>query len=59
MEKAASKLRKRTDTILENANKVLEGEFPELFGSINVHLPDEKSRRTGQSVAAASLPTIG
>lgn len=44
--------------ILENANKVLEGEFPELFGTIKLHLPDEASRRTGQSVAAASLPAI-
>jgi predicted NBD/HSP70 family sugar kinase len=44
--------------ILENANKVLEGEFPELAGSLKLHLPDEASRRTGQSVAAASLPAL-
>jgi predicted NBD/HSP70 family sugar kinase len=44
--------------ILENASKVLEGEFPELAGSVQLHLPDEASRRTGQSVAAASLPAI-
>lgn len=44
--------------ILEQASRVLEGEFPELYGSIKLHLPDEQSRRTGQSVAAASLPAI-
>jgi hypothetical protein len=36
----------------------LRGEFPELAGQINVQLPDEKSRRVGQSIAAASLPEI-
>lgn len=44
--------------ILEEANRVLHAEFPELFGKINVQLPDEKSRRVGQSIAAASLPAI-
>lgn len=43
--------------IVESANKVLAGEFPEL-GEISVHLPDEAYRRIGQSVAAASLPVI-
>lgn len=44
--------------ILEEANRVLHAEFPELDGKINVQLPDEKSRRVGQSIAAASLPAI-
>jgi hypothetical protein len=44
--------------VLEQAEKVLEGEFPELCDSLELHLPDEQSRRTGQSVAAASLPAI-
>lgn len=44
------------DVILEFAKKVLECEFPELAKKITVSLPDEKSRRVGQSVAAASLP---
>jgi predicted NBD/HSP70 family sugar kinase len=44
--------------ILENAQKVLQAEFPELAARINVQLPDEKSRRVGQSIAAASLPEI-
>lgn len=42
--------------ILENANRVLERQFPELASRIKIQLPDEKSRRVGQSIAAASLP---
>lgn len=44
--------------ILENAKKVLKDEFPELSEKMNLHIPDENSRRVGQSVAAASLPKI-
>ena len=44
--------------ILERANEVLEKEYPELAKKIQLHIPDEKSRRVGQSVAAASLPKI-
>ena len=33
-------------------------EFPEIAGQIKLHVPDEKSRRIGQAVAAASLPSI-
>lgn len=44
--------------ILENAKKVLKDEFPDLFEKMNLHIPDENSRRVGQSVAAASLPKI-
>jgi len=29
---------------------------PELVGKVNVMMPDEKARRVGQCVAAASLP---
>jgi len=43
--------------ILDGANQVLKSEFPELAG-INIQLPDEKSRRVGQAIAAASLPVI-
>ena len=46
------------DIILEFAKKTLELEFPELYRKITVSLPDEKSRRVGQSVAAASLPKV-
>ena len=44
--------------ILERAQEVLDTEFPELAKQIHLHIPDEKSRRVGQSVAAASLPKI-
>ena len=45
--------------ILNEANQVLTAEFPDLAARINLQLPDEKSRRVGQSIAAASLPVIG
>jgi predicted NBD/HSP70 family sugar kinase len=45
--------------ILEGANMVLAEAFPELAARIHIQLPDEKSRRVGQSIAAASLPAIG
>lgn len=44
--------------ILQKAEQVLKEEFPELFENISLHLPDESNRRVGQSVAAASLPTL-
>jgi predicted NBD/HSP70 family sugar kinase len=44
--------------LLEGAKQVLQVEFPALLGSLSLHLPDEKIRRVGQSVAAASLPHI-
>src|SRR4030066_226353 len=44
--------------ILKKASQVLEEEFPELAGKITLHLPDESSRRVGQSIAAASAPLI-
>jgi len=44
--------------IVEGAKKVLQEEFPGLAARIHVQLPDEKARRVGQSIAAASLPEI-
>ncbi len=44
--------------IVNTARKVLDLEFPELSNRIRLHLPDESSRRVGQSIAAASLPKI-
>jgi predicted NBD/HSP70 family sugar kinase len=44
--------------ILEWADKVLQTEFPARAADIRIHLPDEKSRRVGQSIAAASLPAL-
>jgi predicted NBD/HSP70 family sugar kinase len=46
------------DIVLDQARKVLKTEFPELAEEIKLHVPDEKSRRVGQAVAAASLPVI-
>jgi len=44
--------------LLDGANEVINVEFPETASQINLQLPDEKSRRVGQSIAAASLPII-
>jgi len=46
------------DTILSVCNAILADEFPELARKVEVMLPDEKTRRVGQSVAAATLPDI-
>ncbi len=45
--------------VLEFAKNTLAADFPELAEKISIALPDEKFRRVGQSVAAASLPMIG
>jgi predicted NBD/HSP70 family sugar kinase len=44
--------------ILSEANRILKQEFPEIDQALTIALPDEKSRRVGQSIAAASLPEI-
>ena len=46
------------DLILDTAKKVLAEEYPEVSGKMVPELPDEKFRRVGQSMAAASLPEI-
>ena len=46
------------DIILDTCNAILKDEFPELAKKVEVMLPDEKTRRVGQSVAAATLPEI-
>jgi len=46
------------DILLNQARAVLKTEFPELAAKIKLHVPDEKSRRVGQAVAAASLPAL-
>ncbi|MBR5570964.1 MAG: ROK family protein [Oscillospiraceae bacterium] len=46
------------DTILSTCREVLKEQFPALAQSLEVMLPDERTRRVGQSVAAASLPKI-
>lgn len=45
--------------ILDGAKEVLRNEFPEIAAAVNIQLSDEKSRRVGQSIAAASLPALG
>jgi predicted NBD/HSP70 family sugar kinase len=46
------------EIIIEEAKKVLAAEFPELADSITFRIPDEKFKRHGQAVIAASLPAI-
>ena len=46
------------DLIVAGAREVLEVEFPELASTIQFHIPDEKQKRHGQAVAAASLPCL-
>ncbi len=46
------------DLIVSECNRVLAEEHPRLAAQIDVTLPDEKMRRVGQSVAAASLPEL-
>ena len=44
------------DVIIEGAKEVLRVEFVELSKRTAFHVPDEKDKRHGQAVAAASLP---
>ena len=46
------------EILLARAQEVLDTEFPELAKTCKLHIPDESSRRVGQSVAAASLPEL-
>ena len=46
------------ELIVKGAKAALEAEFPDLGKSITLHLPNEKFRRLGQAVAAASLPDL-
>ena len=46
------------DIVLDTCKKVLADEYPEIADKIAPTLPDEKARRVGQSVAAASLPEL-
>ncbi|MEI6890602.1 MAG: hypothetical protein V5783_00390 [Pontiella sp.] len=45
--------------IIEKAREVLSLEFPQLAKEIEIVTPNEKDKRHGQAVAAASLPMIG
>ena len=42
--------------IIQQAQQALTAEFPELAGQIRLSVPDDRLRRHGQAIAAASLP---
>ena len=46
------------EILLAKAREVIAVEFPELGEKMSLNIPDEKARRVGQSVAAASLPKL-
>ena len=46
------------DIMVATARETLKAEFPELAKQIELHVPDEKQKRHGQAIAAASLPEI-
>lgn len=48
---------KASDLIVDEAKKVLKESYPALAG-IKFLFPDEKNKRVGQSIAAASLPIL-
>ena len=44
--------------IIDHATAVLQAECPALARGLSLHMPDEKSKRHGQAIAAASLPAL-
>ena len=46
------------DLILSTCKEVLKNQFPAIYEKVQVMLPDENTRRVGQSAAAASLPAL-
>jgi predicted NBD/HSP70 family sugar kinase len=46
------------DIVIDTAREILKKNFPEVARKIELRVPDEKSRRVGQAVAAASLPAL-
>jgi predicted NBD/HSP70 family sugar kinase len=46
------------EVIVRCAQEVLRNEFPDVARKIAFHIPDEKEKRHGQAIAAASLPAI-
>ena len=46
------------EIIMEEARRVLDLEFPELSKTIAFQTPDEKTKRHGQAIAAATLPKV-
>ena len=46
------------ELILNECTRILKEEYPELYESVDLILPDEKARKVGQAYAAASLPEL-
>ena len=46
------------EIIIEYASQVVRAEFPELADRLRMTPPDEKFKRHGQAIAAASLPSL-
>lgn len=46
------------ESILEEAKKVLQLEFPDLAEKTSMHTPSEQDKRHGQAIAAASLAAL-
>ena len=44
--------------MLEETRNLLKSHFRDIHDQLQIHVPDEKSRRVGQAVAAASLPRL-
>ena len=44
--------------VVEECQRILQEEYPELAQRLSIHLPDENTRRLGQAIAAASLPQL-
>ena len=47
------------ERMLLRAREVLAADFPQAASRIQLRMPDEKDKRHGQAVAAASLPMVG
>ena len=46
------------EVMIEAAREVLRIEFADLANRVAFHVPDEKDKRHGQAIAAASLPEL-
>ena len=46
------------EIIISTAQEALKTEFPQLASKIAFHIPNEKDKRHGQAIAAASLPSL-
>jgi predicted NBD/HSP70 family sugar kinase len=46
------------DLMLDEARRVLAVDFADLADRVTFHMPDEKNKRHGQAIAAASLPAL-